>query len=634
MNFTVGLNSINDNINDINDIKNDNKYNIEEYLTPEYFISTILCLKSLKEFYNINFISLNDINLSFTLNKKNPPKFILLSKGILQVQSDLSPLIICSSKVNSIYRMDHFYSYDGLPSIFIYLLNLLYNKYKDNKRYYSSFIKPFFDSFGESISFLIKENKLEYLNVDTLPSFEELCEQSYSIFSKFITIINPPIKPYGLLNNNLDNQSDTKTDTKSKTNSNILLGKKESNQYDKKLEDYINTVSPSINYNIEKLKGKYNIYMFPSIKSTIDIIYPNIEMESKIKEMSKEMKSIFNYWLMGGKVNIYYSFIQRLKKFENQYLIHSLFEQSNFQKLFNYPQTWSLSQVKSIQDKNVLEYVVGKFLFGKQRNIVENKILKSLIKDYSDQDDLTFYNECQRYYKHSEFDRSIARVKELDKLNIWSLIKTENIKDIKYLDFGGGDGQNAFAIANKLKCKKGDVFVSDIQSWFGNENVQKYKDLLTYRYLKTFYLPFEDNTFNFITMFQVLHHIREYNYTVKELYRILKDDGILLIREHDCINDTVATLIDIEHSLFEISGKVNVDYSYLQEYYAHYFSKKELYDLLHSVGFVQVQKSKGVPLETEPVGETRYYLTVFKKVNNNNNNTDIDINTVLEQIDD
>ena len=620
MNFTVGLNSI-------IKIENDN-HNIEDYLTPEYFISTILCLKSLKEFYNINFTSLNDITLSFTLNKGINPTFILLSKGILQVKSDISPLLICSSKVNSIFRLDHFYSYDGLPSIFIYLLTLLYNKYKDNKRYYSSFIKPFFDSFGESISFLIKENKLEYLNVDTLPSFEDLCDQSYTIFSKFITIINPPIKPYSIVNNT-NKQIDNENGNKS--NSDILLGKKEGNQYDKKLEDYINTVLPSINYNIEKLKGIYNIYMFPNIKSTINSIYPNTEIEGKIKEMSKEMKSIFDYWLMGGKVNIHYSFIQQLKKFQNQYLIHTLFQQSNFQKIFNYPQTWSLAQVKSIQDKNVLEYVVGKFLFGKQRNTVENKILKSLIKDFSDQDDLTFYNECQRYYKHSEFDRSIARVKELDKLNIWSLIETKNTKDIKYLDFGGGDGQNAFAIANKLKCKKGDVFVSDIQSWFGNENVQKYKDLLTYRYLKTFYLPFEDNTFNFITMFQVLHHIREYNYTVKELYRILKDDGILLIREHDCINSTVATLIDIEHSLFEISGKVNVDYSYLQEYYAHYFSKKELYELLESVGFVQVEKRIGVPLETEPIGETRYYLSVFKKVVQNNG---MDISTVIDELND
>jgi len=136
-------------------------------------------------------------------------------------------------------------------------------------------------------------------------------------------------------------------------------------------------------------------------------------------------------------------------------------------------------------------------------------------------------------------------------------------------------------------------------------------------------------------MFQVLHHIRNFEYTVKELYRILKEDGLLLIREHDCINDTVATLIDIEHSLFEISGKNDVDYSYLQQYYAHYFSKKELYILLQSVGFVQVEKRKGIPLETEAIGETRYYLTVFRKGNNKNENKNgVDISTIIDEITD
>ncbi len=624
MNFTVGLNSTNkvENNNSNNDTNND----IENFLTPEYFISTILCLKSLKEFYNINFISLDDITFSYTLDNSKNPKFILLSKGILQVKSDISPKLIFSSKINSIYHLENFYSYDGLPSIFIYLLTIFYNKYKNNKRYYSAYIKPFFDSFGESITFLIKENKLEYLNVDTLPSFEDLCEQSYTIFSNFISFINPPLKPY---TQNVT-QSATQSNTQSNTQSDILLGKKEGNQYDKKLETYINMIVPTLYYNIEKIKGIYSIYMFPYIKSTINTIYQNEETINKIGEMSNEIKSIFDYWLMGGKIDIHLSFIHRLKNFQNQQIMYTLFEQSYLQKIFKYPQTWSLSQIKSIEDKNVLEYVVGKFLFGKYRNTVENKILKSLIKDFSNEDDLTFYNECRRYYKQSEFDRSVGRIKEMDKLNIWSYIEKQNKEDIKYLDFGGGDGQNAFAIANKLKCKKGDVFVSDIQSWFGNENVQKYKDLLTYRYLKTFYLPFEDNTFDFISMFQVLHHIRKYELTVKELYRILKPNGILLIREHDCIDNTVATLIDIEHSLFEISGKVDVDYSYLQHYYAHYFSKIELVELLKSAGFVQIEKRKGIPLETEIIGETRYYLSVFKKVSNENES--IDIGTVIDEI--
>lgn len=44
-------------------------------------------------------------------------------------------------------------------------------------------------------------------------------------------------------------------------------------------------------------------------------------------------------------------------------------------------------------------------------------------------------------------------------------------------------------------------------------------------------LPFSDNQFDLITCFGVLHHIPNVSYVVSELIRVLKPDGILLIRE-------------------------------------------------------------------------------------------------------
>lgn len=44
-------------------------------------------------------------------------------------------------------------------------------------------------------------------------------------------------------------------------------------------------------------------------------------------------------------------------------------------------------------------------------------------------------------------------------------------------------------------------------------------------------LPFRDNSFDLITCFGVLHHIPNVEYIVKELYRVMDVNGILLIRE-------------------------------------------------------------------------------------------------------
>ena len=83
MNYTKGLQK--------SDVMSESNKSLDDILTPEYFISTVLLLKSLKDFYNINFLSLNDIDLSFKQIKN--PIFIILDTGIFQVKTNKSPFI-------------------------------------------------------------------------------------------------------------------------------------------------------------------------------------------------------------------------------------------------------------------------------------------------------------------------------------------------------------------------------------------------------------------------------------------------------------------------------------------------------------------------------------------------------------
>ena len=133
------------------------------------------------------------------------------------------------------------------------------------------------------------------------------------------------------------------------------------------------------------------------------------------------------------------------------------------------------------------------------------------------------------------------------------------------------------------------------------------------RYLKTSYLPFEDDFFSFITSFQVLHHIKNYYLSLKEIFRILKKGGIFLIREHDCI-DKIKTriLIDLEHSIREISTvdtfNTSAVYSYLNNYDDYYFSREELDKIIISIGF------KALELKYPSIkGSTRFYYKAYIK---------------------
>jgi SAM-dependent methyltransferase len=63
-------------------------------------------------------------------------------------------------------------------------------------------------------------------------------------------------------------------------------------------------------------------------------------------------------------------------------------------------------------------------------------------------------------------------------------------------------------------------------------------------------LPYPDNNFDFITALVSLHHIKDLDTAVKELYRVMKPGGYLLIKEHDCWNAMDAMMVDLEHSIF------------------------------------------------------------------------------------
>jgi ubiquinone/menaquinone biosynthesis C-methylase UbiE len=577
---------------------------LEDIITPEYFIQVICILKNLQSFYNFNVEKWDDIiYLKNTYDQSLNNRIVISnSSGFIKFKenkNNIYPLLhIKPNETNSIYGLNKNLNYDGLVLVFMTLFTTLVQKFKSNKRYKSLYFEPICSSLGENISYLIYNNKIEYLNVDTLPTFSELFEQSITVFDEFLIVFeSPPIQ---------FNRVDSKDEN---------VEKKIQNEITVEKIEYCNTILPSLLYLIDEIKGQYSIYKFPILNILKDLIYPSKGIEN---EKKNEIKSIFLYWLLkGNELNFNLESFYKFKKFENQTIMHSLFEnfQQNLQKN-SYPYTYTLSQVKNVKNKNDLIELVGKFLYGKNRNMNENKILMDLIKKFGKENDITFYYEVSKFYKPSyDFDRSQARVKDLLKCNIVDFLGEINDSTFKYLDFGGGDGQNAYAISTKVLNieKKGNIFVSDIQSWFGNENVQKYKDILTYRYLKSFYLPFENETFDFITCFQVLHHIRKVELTLKELYRILKKGAILLIREHECDNEQTSLLIDIEHSLFEISGKINVDYSYLEHYFAHYFTKEELYNLLIETGFKLVLKKNGQPLETEPIGITRYYISVWQK---------------------
>ena len=297
--------------------------------------------------------------------------------------------------------------------------------------------------------------------------------------------------------------------------------------------------------------------------------------------------------------------------------------------LNKYYSTWTLNQLNSINDKDKLFKLIIKSIWFNNKYIV--KRIDSRVKDIirGDQNDMYKYKLLNILYRNNkppetDFDRGLFRYNELKKMGIFEVLTTSlkgpwvllkgtpgpfNIvkSNITYLDFGGGIGDVTASIAKNEGYEKKNVFVTDIQNWLGKENIDENSKYITYRYLKTNDIPFENDKFMLITCLQVLHHIPNKDYAISQLYRVLNKDGILVIREHNCENIEDSMLIDIEHSLHAyVVDQQGEDY--LQNYNDRYMSRKELEILMDKHKFKKINM-----VYPEDKGITKYYYSVWKK---------------------
>ena len=287
------------------------------------------------------------------------------------------------------------------------------------------------------------------------------------------------------------------------------------------------------------------------------------------------------------------------------------------------PYTWGLNQIDYLVNhfrSQDLISMINKIVYIKAG---DKNHIASLVS--SSKNDLDLYSKLHAESKpKEEYNRGINRVEELKNFSIFSdLQSSAKKKSFKYLDFGGQNGEIAFEVAKELGINnEKQCFVYDIESWFDTE--MKGNKNITYNFSRTNILPYENNSFDFITVFMVVHHIKYPKLILNELYRILKPNGTIIFREHDSDGDATDVLIDVEHSLFEVVEKKEPNYFALESYYAKYYSKEEFIRLVESSGnnseTFTYNKGEIVKNSTRdpkiPVGPTRYYYSIFTKNNN------------------
>ncbi len=548
------------------------------------------------------------------------------------LKSNIYPLFVKtpSFMVNNIV---HPVSYDT-KTVYLKLIYLsLNNDNIDNILPFGESIKEMFiEATKQKVPFTKVINKLI---LSQFPSFTEYMENISGYIS---SVIQPKIEPTSIKIKRID----TPIVFKSTLFNNMKLGVKQSDagDYDESLEKlYIKYIEDAL-IKINPLHNN-NLYSYPYLEDPE--IYPYIEYINRDK-LTSLARVVFNAEIYFQVLNSQYTDTNTSQELENAYKIkrayysllkayyfsyHMLFNEDygylyyplpssiHIPKKHNndiYYPVWTLNQCNSIKNKETLINLILKTVWHNNKFLIrkiDNSIRTLIRGNNNDMHIFKFLNNLYKQFtpKDTGFDKGQFRFNEIEKSKVFSKLPTINKDKIRYLDFGGGIGDVGASIAKNMGFLKQNSFVTDIQNWLGKEHTEEYSKYITYRYLKTNDLPFEDEEFHFITCLQVLHHIYDKEYTISQLYRILNKQGILLIREHNCENIQDRMLIDLEHSLHAfVVDEQGQDY--LQNYNDNYMNKEELNKMMTKVGFYKITSDIIFP---EDKGITKYYYSLWKK---------------------
>lgn len=189
-------------------------------------------------------------------------------------------------------------------------------------------------------------------------------------------------------------------------------------------------------------------------------------------------------------------------------------------------------------------------------NITE-KIINKIIKN-NKSTDTNIINYIIKYNKQFEkitdkyqiCDKWTYSIEYLSQLYLYKYIpKNIKINNIKYLDIGCGSGKKTILFSKYLNLTKENTHGTDIKTW-GPYQKNKYKLPFTFKYIENNKLNYQDNSFDIITCILTLHHVENLESFIKEIYRILKNNGILILIEHCVYKDNDRIIINIQHMLY------------------------------------------------------------------------------------
>ena len=137
----------------------------------------------------------------------------------------------------------------------------------------------------------------------------------------------------------------------------------------------------------------------------------------------------------------------------------------------------------------------------------------------------------------------------------------------KIVDIGGGDGNVISYIGSKHSINKENLIVVDKEDQWTEQYA--HSNPITYKAWDNKIIDIPSGTVDIVFIMVTLHHMD--NETIasclSEAHRILKNGGLILMKEHNCDSAGIKEIIDWEHHLYHLIERDNDDvHDYMTKY--------------------------------------------------------------------
>jgi ubiquinone/menaquinone biosynthesis C-methylase UbiE len=188
----------------------------------------------------------------------------------------------------------------------------------------------------------------------------------------------------------------------------------------------------------------------------------------------------------------------------------------------------------------MLSYLLGDILCELVIVLCRNNMNDTLILDFI-KTNYKSINKQKKYRTH--YNSNLIKISE----KIYKYTKA-HAKIPKILDVGTGNGKKINYIKKQIDCK---IYGADIEEWGLYAKKRNFNFEYKIIQQEPYNIPYKNNMFDCILLSLVLHHCKNIIEVINECQRILTDEGIIVIIEHDIWLDYDQLIIDIQHRIYE-----------------------------------------------------------------------------------